>query len=38
MWVAMGDQVLQHLVHGSHEEDEPELSHRHGDKTPQEDG
>ena len=35
---AVGDQVLQHLVHGSHEEDEPELGHRHGDETPQEDG
>ena len=38
MWVAMGDQVLQHLVHGSHKEDKPELGHRHGDETPQEDG
>lgn len=33
--VAMGDQELQHLVHGSHEEDESELGHCHGDETPQ---
>ncbi|TNN50554.1 hypothetical protein EYF80_039256 [Liparis tanakae] len=27
--VAVGDQELQHLVHGAHEEDEPQLGHRH---------
>lgn len=35
--VAVGDQELQHLVHGTHEEDQPQLGHRHGDETPQED-
>lgn len=34
----MGDQELQHLVHGAHEEDQPQLGHRHGDEAPQEDG
>lgn len=36
--VAVGDQKLQHLVHGAHEKDEPQLGHRHGDETPQKDG
>lgn len=33
----MCDQELQHLVHGTHEEDQPQLGHRHGDEAPQED-
>lgn len=36
--VTMNDQELQHLVHRSHEEDDPELGDRHGDHAPQEDG
>lgn len=34
----MGDKKFQHFVHGTHEEDQPELRHCHGDETPQEDG
>lgn len=34
----MGDQELEHLVHGSHKEDDSQLSHSHSDQTPQEDG
>lgn len=36
--VGVSDQELQHLVHGAHEEDEPQLGHRHSDEAPQEDG
>lgn len=36
--IAVGDQKLQHFIHGTHEEDEPQLCHCHGDETPQEDG
>lgn len=36
--VAVGDQELQHFIHGTHEEDQPQLGHCHGDKTPQQDG
>lgn len=34
----MGDHELQHLVHGAHEEDDPQLRHSHRHQTPQEDG
>ncbi len=32
------DHELQHLVHGSHKEDDSQLSHSHSDQTPQKDG
>ena len=34
----VGDHELQHLVHRSHEEDDPQLGHPHRHQTPQEDG
>lgn len=36
--VSVSNQKLEHLVHGAHEEDEPQLGHCHGNETPQEDG
>lgn len=33
-----GDHELQHLIHCPHEEDDPQLSHPHGDQAPEEDG
>ena len=35
--VTMGYQELYHFVHGTHEEDETQLCHRHGDDAPQKD-
>lgn len=34
--VTMGNQELQHLIHGTHEKNDTELGHRHRDDTPQE--
>lgn len=34
----MRDHKLQHFVHGSHVKDDTQLSHPHGNQTPQEDG
>lgn len=34
----MSNQELQHLIHGTHKKDEPQLSDCHGKDTPQEDG
>lgn len=38
VFLTMGDHELQHLVHGPHEEDYPQLGHPHRNETPQEDG
>lgn len=34
----MRDHKLQQFVHGTHVKDDTQLSHPHGNKTPQEDG
>lgn len=36
--LASCDEVLQHLVHGGHVEDNPQLGHAHSEETPQENG
>lgn len=34
----MGNKEFQHLVHCPHKEDDPQLSHSHGNQTPEKDG
>lgn len=38
MFRAPSHDVLQHLVHGGHVEDDPQLGYAHGEEAPQENG
>lgn len=38
MFWATSHDVLQHLVHGGHVEDDPQLGYAHGEEAPQENG